>query len=114
MKILKLCLILIGLSGCQMALDIQQPETNSDFQKISKNTEQRKIAFAGGLFDLSRGDLYAVYPYWHWSVPNVNVGLYICNPTLEHRLSRSQAFWNEDDNIFGDWRCYGCFCRCYL
>lgn len=86
-----------------MALDIQQPETNSDFQKISKNTEQRKIAFAGGLFDLSRGELYAVYPYWHWSVPNVNVGLYICNPTLEHRLSRSQAFWNEDDNIFGDW-----------
>ncbi len=103
MKFLKLYLILIGLSGCQMAMDIQKPEINSDFQKISKTTEQRKIAFDGGLFDLSRGELYAVYPYWHWSVPNVNVGLYICNPTLEHRLSRSQSFWNEDDNIFGEW-----------
>lgn len=103
MKMIKACLILLLLCGCQTALQIQKPTTNTDFQKISKTTEQRKIAFAGGLFDLSRGELYAVYPYWHWSVPNVNVGLYICNPTLEHRLSRSQAFWNEDDNIFGDW-----------
>ena len=103
MKMIKACLILLLLCGCQTALEIQKPIVNTDFQKVSVDIKQRKIAFDGGLFDLSRGELYAVYPYWHWSIPNVNVGLYICNPTLEHRLSRSQAFWNEDDNIFGDW-----------
>ena len=103
MKILNFGLLFLFLSGCQMALDIPKPENTNNPPKISRETEQRKIAFDGCVFDMPRGELYAVYPYWHWSVPNVNVGFYICNPTLEHRLSRSQAFWNEDDNIFGEW-----------
>ena len=103
MKTIKNYFLFLLLFGCQTALDIQKPVSTTDFQKLSDRTEQRRIAFDGGLFDIPRGELYAVYPYWHWSVPNVNVGLFICNPSLEHRLSRSQAYWNEDDNIFGQW-----------
>ena len=90
------------LAGCQTALEVE-PVVSDAFEPIRPGAEQRKIAFAGGMFDLTRGDLYVAYPYWHWSVPNVNVGFYICNPTLKHRFARSQGYWNEDDNIFGSW-----------
>ena len=105
-KMLKKQYIIIILSalltGCQTALDVS-PVESEGIEPIRPHIEQRKIAFAGGMFDLKRGDLYVAYPYWHWSVPNVNVGFYICNPTLKHRFARSQGYWNEDDNIFGSW-----------
>ena len=97
-------LFLLALTGCQTALELSPPQSNGDTTRpIATGTTQRQIAFAGGLFDLNRGDLYVAYPYWHWSVPNVETGFYICNPTLKHRLARSQGYWNEDDNIFGSW-----------
>jgi len=86
-----------------MALDLPATEVTEATSPIAVGTKQRQLAFAGGLFDLKRGDLYVAYPYWHWSVPNVNTGFYVCNPTLRHRLARSQGYWNEDDNIFGSW-----------
>ena len=96
--------ILFGLAGCQMAGNLPSVTTlDTDFQPISKGEFQRQVAFAGGMFDLNRGDLYVTYPFWHWSVPNVNTGFYVCNPKLKHRLARSQGYWNEDDNIFGSW-----------
>ena len=91
------------LSACQGALDLPAVEHSVHFEPIPAYTEQRKIAFTGGLFDMKRGDLYAAYPYWHWSVPNVAVGFYVCNPTMKHRFTRSQSYWNEDENIFGSW-----------
>lgn len=97
-------LFLLTLTGCQMALELPPIESSGDsFHPIAQGTPQRQIAFAGGLFDLNRGDLYVAYPYWHWSVPNVETGFYVCNPTLKHRLARSQGYWNEDDNVFGSW-----------
>ena len=83
---------------------LPMPElTNPESIKIDPSEQSRRLAFVCGLFDMDRGDLYVAYPYWHWSVPNVNVGYYICNPVLKYRLSRSLGYWNEDDNIFGDW-----------
>ena len=97
-------LFLLALTGCQTALDLPVTEPSAGASHpVASGTSQRQIAFAGGLFDLNRGDLYVAYPYWHWSVPNVETGFYICNPTLKHRLARSQGYWNEDDNIFGSW-----------
>ncbi|MBO4674956.1 MAG: trypsin-like peptidase domain-containing protein, partial [Elusimicrobiaceae bacterium] len=97
-------LFLLLLTGCQTALKLPQPDTSADTSHpLTKGTSQRQIAFAGGLFDLERGDLYVAYPYWHWSVPNVETGFYTCNSTLKHRFARSQGYWNEDDNIFGSW-----------
>ena len=91
------------LSGCQGALDLPPVEQAPHFEPLPAYTEQRKIAFTGGLFDLKRGDLYAAYPYWHWALPNVNVGFYVCNSTMKHRFARSQSYWNEDENILGAW-----------
>ena len=97
-------LFLLTLAGCQMALDLPSAKTDEGTSRsVTKGVPQRQIAFAGGLFDLNRGDLYVAYPYWHWSVPNVETGFYVCNPTLKHRLARSKGYWNEDDNIFGSW-----------
>ena len=96
-------LTFVVLSGCQGALDLPPVETSADTHKSPPATEQRRLAVSGGIFDIPRGELYVAYPFWHWSVPNVNVGWYICNSTLKHRLARSQGYWNEDDNIFGSW-----------
>ena len=97
-------LFLLALTGCQTALDLplSEPSATAD-RLVPSGASQRQIAFAGGLFDLNRGDLYVAYPYWHWSVPNVETGFYVCNSTLKYRLTRSQGYWNEDDNIFGSW-----------
>lgn len=91
------------LSGCQMAIELPTIELDADYTPLKPNQEQRKLAFSGGLFDLKRGDLYVAYPYWHYSLPNVNVGFYVCNTTSKYRFTRSQGYWNEDDNIFGEW-----------
>lgn len=88
------------LTGCQTALDLPKPTYPSDIDRVSPEIEQRRIAFAGGIFDLRRGDLYVAYPYWHWSVPNVNVGFFICNTGSSFRFSRSLGYWDEDENIF--------------
>ena len=99
-----LCGIIIGLlTACQMALPLPETAGPKPLGKLPDTTEQRRLAFAGGMFDLKRGDLYAAYPYWHYSLPNVNVGLFVCNASFKYRLTRSQAYWNEDDNIFGKW-----------
>ncbi len=94
--------IVILVTGCQMALPMPKLAETKNV-KFDTSKQSRRLAFAGGLFDMNRGDLYVAYPYWHWSIPNVNTGYYICNPVLKYRLSRSLGYWNEDDNIFGDW-----------
>ena len=91
------------LTGCQTALDLPKLADTEKPVRIAPDIDQRRLAFTGGLFDLKRGDLYVAYPYWHWSVPNVNVGFYVCNSTLNYRFTRSLGYWNEDDNIFGSW-----------
>ena len=96
-------LVLLLLTGCQGAITLPVVEDVPDFKPVKADVEQRVIAFSGGMFDIPRGDLYVVYPYWHWSVPNVNLGLFVCNSTLKYRLTRSAGYWNEDDNIFGQW-----------
>ncbi len=94
------CLGFFLLTGCQTALELPKPERFDDIKRVAPMAEQRRLAFAGGMFDLKRGDLYVAYPYWHWSVPNVNVGLYICNTGLAFRLANSLGYWDEDENIF--------------
>ena len=91
------------LAGCQRALPLPDVDKPTDVSPIPAHTQQRRIAFDGGLFDLERANPYVAYPYWRFSVPNVRVGAYICNPTLTYRLSRSQRYWDEDDNLFGPW-----------
>lgn len=91
------------LAGCQRALPLPDVVKSPDMSPLSAHTQQRRIAFDGGLFDLERETPYIAYPYWRFSVPNVRVGVYICNPTLTYRLSRSQRYWDEDDNLFGSW-----------
>lgn len=95
--------LLLSLMGCQTALELPSLPESSQHIRVAPNVEQRRLAFTGSLFDLKRGDLYVAYPYWHWSVPNVNVGFYVCNSTLNYRFTRSLGYWNEDDNIFGAW-----------
>ena len=101
-RIILALLIMVLMTGCQTALPMPDlPEVKKI--KIESNEIGRRLAFAGGLFDIERGNVYVAYPYWRWSIPNVNVGYYVCNPLLKYRLSRSVGYWNEDDNILGDW-----------
>lgn len=90
-----LFLLCFAVSACQMALDLPEPTIHQDVGQISAFTEKRAVQFQNVRFDIPTGELYAVYPYWRFSVPNVNVGLWSCNYNMKYRFNRSQAFWKS-------------------
>lgn len=83
------------LSACQMALDLPKPMFHDDIGPISRFIEKRPIQFQSATIDIPSGELYAVYPYWRFSFPNVNIGLWSCNYNKKYRYNRSQAFWKS-------------------
>ena len=91
------------LAACQGAMPLDKPDVPSEVAFIPKNKEQRTLAFKVGSIRLERGEPYIAYPYWHWSVPNVEVGFFVCNLGLKYRLTNSTAKWNEDEDVFGKW-----------
>ncbi|MBR5130445.1 MAG: trypsin-like peptidase domain-containing protein [Alphaproteobacteria bacterium] len=94
MKIL-IFLLCFLLSACQMALDLPEPIIHKEIEKVSRFAEQRPVQLKGIGFDIPQGELYAVYPYWRFSFPNVNIGLWSCNYNMKYRYNKSQAFWNS-------------------
>ncbi|MDD3669591.1 MAG: hypothetical protein PHX68_04900, partial [Alphaproteobacteria bacterium] len=91
------------LTACQGAMPLDLPEDIQEIAVVPKSREQRTLAFKIGSVNLERGRPYVAYPYWHWSVPNVEVGFFVCNLGLKYRLANSTAKWNEDEDVFGKW-----------
>ena len=89
---LLLCCLLMA---CQTALDLPEPRSHSAIGKISRFIDKRPIQFQHADIDIPSGQLYAVYPYWRFSFPNVNIGLWSCNYNKKYRYNRSQAFWKS-------------------
>lgn len=99
---LLVCLAAI-LGGCQSPFPRSDYEKPDDIKHVASHQEQRRLAFDGGFIALKRGEPYVTYPYWRWDVPNVNVGMYICNLAPHYRLSKSVAYWDEDEQVFKKW-----------
>ncbi len=89
--------------GCQSTFDRSDYTPPNEVTHIDQQTEQRRIAFDGGIIDIERGEPYIAYPYWRWQIPNVNVGMAICNLAPHFRFSKSLAYWNEDEDVFSKW-----------
>lgn len=83
------------LGACQTALDLPEPVVHEEVVSVSKFTDKRPVQFQHADFDIPSGELYAVYPYWRFSFPNVNIGLWSCNYNKKYRYNRSQAFWKS-------------------
>ena len=86
-------LFCILLTACQTALDLPKPTVHDAIGKVSRFIEKRPVQFQHADIDIPSGELYAVYPYWRFSFPNVNIGLWSCNYNKKYRYNRSQAFW---------------------
>ncbi|MGN1062705.1 MAG: hypothetical protein ACI4QM_00060, partial [Alphaproteobacteria bacterium] len=91
-KILLFCIGLM-LSACQTSLDLPIALPYNEVGLISPYTEMRPIRFADIKFDIPVGELYAVYPYWRFSFPNVEIGIMSCNLSHKYRFGRSKAYW---------------------
>lgn len=102
-KIFFLLCNIILLASCQGSFPRSEYTPPKEVEHVSSHQEQRRIAFEGGFIALKRGEPYITYPYWRWDIPNVNVGMYICNLAPHYRLSKSKAYWNEDEQVFKKW-----------
>ncbi len=102
-KLVSLLCVIALLGGCQSPFPRSEYKKPNDIEHISAHQEQRRIAFEGGFLALKRGEPYITYPYWRWDVPNVNVGMYVCNLASQYRFSRSTAYWDEDEQVFKKW-----------
>ena len=76
-----------------MALDLPEPMTHDAIGKVSRFIAKRPVQLQHVDIDIPSGELYAVYPYWRFSFPNVNIGFWSCNYNKKYRYNRSQAFW---------------------
>ena len=102
----KVCLffLCVFLSGCQTALPfpkINQPETPVT---VAPHTPQSPIIFTQTAMNVPVGQVVAAYPYWRFSLPNVNLGLYSCNIGLSKRLSHSTATWDIVNSDWESWK----------
>ncbi len=88
-------LVCLMLTSCQMALELPQPTVHEEVGKIQRFSEKRPVQFQALDFDIPTGELYAVYPYWRLSFPNVSIGIWSCNYNMKYRFNRSQAFWKS-------------------
>lgn len=87
---------LFFLSACQTALDLPEPFRHDEVAVVDKYAEKYPVQFSGIAFNIPSGEVYAVYPYWRFSFPNVNVGVWSCNLTSRYRFRRSEAMWKSN------------------
>lgn len=104
MKYFFLIPVLFVLTACQTRLEYPTIQSADEIQSVSKRIEQRPIAFDGGAVSLKRGDVFLAFPFWRWSTPNVDVGLYMCNSSMRHRFKRSLGYWKQGDLLMGNWQ----------
>ncbi len=100
-----LFLLLLLLTGCQMAMKFPEQPRMEKVPSLPPLYKQRPIAFEKALIDLPRGQTYIAYPYWRWSFDNVNIGLFeACNVTSKNRFANSTADWAMGEKKFGAWQ----------
>ena len=91
------------LTGCQGALPFPKiPEVNPP--EISEGTDQLPVSFTTVKMNIPMGQVVAAFPYWRYSLPNVNLGLYSCNIGLSRRLSRSTDTWDIGNEKWETWK----------
>ncbi len=87
---------LLFLSACQTALDLPVPLQHNEVAGVDRYAEKYPAQFSGISFNIPSGEVYAVYPYWRFSFPNVNVGIWSCNLAFAYRFKRSEALWKSN------------------
>lgn len=95
-----LILLCFILTGCQTAMVLPDVREPAQITRVDKHIEQSPFGFAGAAFDIPRGTPYLTYPFWRWSVPNVDVGFYLANYSSKFRLKNSEHFWGWDEKPF--------------
>lgn len=88
-----IAILAVFLCSCQTSLDLPKVHGNDEVGHIPTYTEMHPIRFTGIKFDIPVGELYAVYPYWRFSFPNVDIGIMSCNLSHRYRFGRSKAYW---------------------
>lgn len=96
-----LCFI---LTSCQTSLDLPEPVYHNEVKSVSPYIDKKPIQFSKIGFDIPTGELYAVYPFWRFSFPNVNVGLWSCNYHSKYRYNRSKGYWKSGKISFYRWK----------
>lgn len=97
-------LFCLALGACQTSLDLPEPIQHDDVETVSPYTEKKAIQFAKVGFDIPTGELYAVYPFWRWSFPNVSIGLWSCNYNSKYRYNRSKDYWKSGKISLNRWQ----------
>lgn len=103
---MKYCLLILTLfvAACQMKMDLPPVHEVREISRVSKHANMHPIAFQTPNIDLPYDHLYAVYPFWDLSFSGADISIYdVCNSTMRHRFSNSEAFWARDKRELGDW-----------
>lgn len=96
-------LLCIFLTGCQTSMPLPEVKEPQEITQVSKHADQSPLGFKAVGFDVPRGSAYVTYPYWRWSVPNVNVGFYIANYSMKERMKNSERYWGQGGEPFKSW-----------
>ncbi len=100
MRRLSICLLLL-LTACQTTYPLEIHDVPKDMPRLERGIEQRPIVFEGVFVDMDRGTPFLFLPYWRWQIPNVKVGMNLCNATLKYRWTNSERTWTDEESMLG-------------